>query len=185
MEMCRLFFGVDEPSIDNGMRRPMASCPMDKKRIMIHPTSSVECKSWHARSFLKLADILRDRGFHPEFVTHPSENNTTQWIEEHGYDRFSVDDLDGVAVRLASARALIGNDSGIAHLASSIGIPTVILHMRRKTAIRWRPAWSDCETLTPSVPLVIRQLKMRYWKHFITPRQVIFSLDRLLKLNAN
>ena len=35
----------------------------------------------------------------------------------------------------------IGNDSGIGHLASNLGIPSLSLFRRRRVAERWRPAW--------------------------------------------
>ena len=179
-EICGLIFGVVESTIDNGMRCPLLNMRKDDQRIMIHPTANCPNKLWSPKSFIKVGRLLLDRGLSPEFVTSPSEIDSTKWIEDMGFNRFSVNDLDSVAERLASARAFIGNDSGIAHLASSVGLPVVAFYWRRKIAIRWKPGWSNTETLIPAVPLLIKQLKLRFWRNFITPKHVMSAFDRIL-----
>ena len=61
------------------------------------------------------------------------------------------------------AAAFFGSDSGVAHLASCVGLPFVTLYVRRKVAIRWKPGWSRGEAVRPVWPLVLKPLKERFW----------------------
>lgn len=179
-ELVVSLFGIGHADLDNGMRRPGSAEAPDPSRVMIHPTANDPIKTWAAGSFLAVAEGLASRGFSPEFVTAPSEVGGTSWIESAGFRRFTASRLHDVALRLAGSRGHVGNDSGIAHLASSVGLPWVTVNVRRKLSIRWRPAWSEGESLLPSVPLLINPLKTRLWRRFITPKQVLAAFDRLM-----
>jgi len=60
-------------------------------------------------------------------------------------DRLVEPDLPSLAAVLAGARAYLGGDSGVSHLAAAVGAPSVILfppaHVRR-----WAP-WSPTATV--------------------------------------
>ena len=179
-DLCRSIFGIEDASKDNGMRHPEGGPGPDDRRVIIHPRGNDPRRVWSDHSFKSVADGLVERGWHPEFVTLPSDIESTRWIEESGYSRLATDDLDRVATHLTSARAYIGNDSGIAHLASSIGLPFVTVNMRRKLAVRWRPGWSEGEALIPSIPLLVNPIKVRFWRRFITPGMVLAAFDRVV-----
>jgi hypothetical protein len=55
----------------------------------------------------------------------------------------------------------------------------VTLYVRRKVAIRWRPGWSEGETVRPVWPLVLKPLKERYWAHAIPVNTVMAAIDRV------
>ena len=59
----------------------------------------------------------------------------------------AVDDLFAVERWLASARAYIGNDSGITHLAAAVGTPVVALFGASSDARVWAPRGSGVTTL--------------------------------------
>ena len=178
-DLCRSIFGIADASKANGMRHLPEIADRDPLRVVIHPTASDPTRRWSPASFIKVAQGISERGLTPEFVTQPSEVEQTTWIEEAGFSRFAEGGLDQVAERLAGSHAFIGNDSGIAHLASSLGLPFVTVNLRRKLAIRWRPGWSDGETLIPSIPLLINPIKVRYWRKFITSAKVLDAFDRV------
>ena len=178
-DLCRSIFGIADSDRDNGMRPPATLSDPDPLRVLIHPTASDPRRRWSPSSFVEVARGIAERGLTPEFITHPSEFQKTAWIDEAGFPRFAEGNLDRVAERLAGSRAFIGNDSGIAHLASSLGRPFVTVNLRRKLAIRWRPGWSDGEALVPSLPLLMNPIKVRYWRRFITPDRVLTAFDRL------
>ena len=179
-DLARTLFNVADADIDNGMRPPSDLQASDPTRVMIHPTATRADRMWSPSSFIVVAEGLQSRGFSPEFVTAPSEIESTAWIERSGFPRFAVGELDRVADRLAGSAAFVGNDSGIAHLSSSVGLPFVTVNIRRKLSIRWRPGWTNGETLIPSIPLIINPLKNRFWRNFITVDHVLSAFDRVI-----
>lgn len=79
--------------------------------IAIHPFSGSSKKNWPLRMFEQVGERLP---LPVEWAASPD-----------GTHRF--DDLTEVARWLASARAYLGNDSGISHLAAAVGTPVVAL----------------------------------------------------------
>ncbi len=182
VELSRNFFGLSDTSREAGLRVPSElheSDQVDRQRIVIHPTASDPRRAWLPDRFVEVAHRLQDRGWHPEFVTHPSERDATSWIEDAGCTRFAAAELDQLAARLATSASFFGSDSGVAHLASCIGLPFVTLYIRRKVAIRWRPGWSEGETIRPIWPLVFKPLKERFWAHAIPVSAAMAACDRV------
>lgn len=182
-------FGIETPTRDSGLVVPGDAGPTDAgptdagsetpTRILIHPTAGNPRRAWRPERYLAVAAHLRERGWAPEFTTHPDERDATAWIEEGGFPRYANADLDALARRLVGSRGFLGSDSGVAHLASCVGLDFVTLYVRRKVAIRWRPGWSDGETIRPSWPLVFKPLKERFWSHAIGVRAVTAAADRV------
>ena len=98
---------------------------------------------------------------------------------EQGFTVTAQPSLDALAQLIYESGWFIGNDSGIGHLASNLGIPTVSLIHRRKTMLRWRPDWAPGEALLPWMPLLLHALKERGWKYFISVNQVLKAFERL------
>lgn len=149
------------------------------QRVVIHPTSSEFFKDWLPQRFLLLAQQLRDRGLQPEFIVSSSERKDWLWIINEGFALPEFASLDAVAHWLYESGWFIGNDSGIGHLASNLGIPTVTLGMRWRIMQRWRPAWALGVVLTPPRWLITRPLKERFWKYFISVKQVLRAFQQL------
>ena len=93
--------------------------------------------------------------------------------------------LDQVAEFIAESGWFIGSDSGLGHLASAIGIPTVSLHQRSKVRKRWHPAFAINEALLPAINLIYKPWKEKYWKYFLSSGQIIRALHRLQKKYNN
>ena len=182
MKIASLFTG--EPAErSNGITPPEnlnLNFRKNKNRIIIHPTGSHPQKYWHARYAIKLAIKLRENGFDPVFITSESEVNETKWIEEHDFQRFVDPSLSKVASFIYESEAFIGSDSGLAHLASALKIPTVTLHPRRKNKIRWHPGFSRNIALLPSVNLIYRPLKDKYWKYLITEKSILKAFYQIV-----
>jgi heptosyltransferase III len=94
--------------------------------IAIHPFSGSAAKNWPLENFQALARSLR---FPVQFCAGPEESLT-------GAHRF--DSLQEVAAWLASARAYVGNDSGISHLAAAVGTPVVAIFRTTDPRV-WAP----------------------------------------------
>lgn len=180
-EVSGSIFGVADATRETGLRLPDDSelADPDPRRIIIHPTAGDPRRQWIPSRFVEVARRLRDQGWHPEFTTHPSEADATSWIESAGCTRVAAGNLDGLAERLAGSGGFVGSDSGVAHLASCVGLRFVTLYVRRKVAIRWRPGWSEGETIPPVWPLVFKPLKERFWAHAIPVSAVMAATDRV------
>ncbi len=91
--------------------------------VVLHPFASNAWKRWpHSPSFrLGGRQVIRIRG--PEEVLPGA---------------LHIPDLFELARFLAGARAYIGNDSGITHLAAALGIPTLALFAPTDPAV-WGP----------------------------------------------
>jgi len=152
-----------------------------KKRIAIHPTSSREGKNWPREKYVKLALHLRNQGYEPVFIAGP------EWAV-HGLESKIFPDLHKLASYLYESGYLIGNDSGLGHLASSLGLPTLTLSRRRALANLWAPSFHFNVVVTPSswIPNIRGfRLRDRYWKKFISVKKVCSGFERLAKISQD
>jgi heptosyltransferase-3 len=111
----------------------------DKKLIIIQPGSGGPTKCWHIDNFLAVAKELRSKDNEVIFLLGPAE-----------LDRFSktnIKKINGVANCLSDlsltqvlgvlscADIFLGNDSGITHLAASLGNKTLAVFGPTKPAV--------------------------------------------------
>jgi heptosyltransferase-3 len=104
---------------------------LSKKLVVIHPGSGGPRKCWHLENFLSVAKELRAEDLEVLFLLGPVE------VERlHAADQARMYDagkcvahlsLNQVIGLLSCADVFIGNDSGAAHLAGSIGLRTLVL----------------------------------------------------------
>jgi len=92
--------------------------------VVMHPGSGASRKNWPWEHFVAVADALASRGFETVWVRGPAEEGMAMPRNATCWDGLSPIDL---AERLAGARAYIGNDSGVTHLAAAVGCPTVAI----------------------------------------------------------
>ena len=145
------------------------------RQVVIHPTSSRPGKNWPRKKFLKLAERLKKAGFNPVFVVSPKER--IDWPEAPAFKN-----LDEMVRCVAASTFMIGNDSGIGHLASLFGIPTVSLFKNERTADFWKPAFAPNIAMIPKGWLPnLKGLRWRdkYW-HWGISVQRVFNEFRIL-----
>jgi ADP-heptose:LPS heptosyltransferase len=92
--------------------------------IACHPFSGGRDKNWPASRFRALAEF-----FPLEYCVSPEQS----WAGAHQFAS-----LADVARWLAGARAYVGNDSGITHLAAAVGVPVVALFGPSDPRV-WKP----------------------------------------------
>ncbi|MBX7066561.1 MAG: hypothetical protein K1X28_04970 [Parachlamydiales bacterium] len=153
------------------------------KRVAFHPTSARETRNWPREKFLSLAQHLKERGFDPVFI--PGTKNG--W-ENIGFEVALFPNLDQLARFIYESGYLVGNDSGLGHLASALSVPTLTFCRRKTWANMWAPSFHKGIVVTPSswIPN-IRGLRLRdrHWKKFISVRKAKKSFDRLVSLAAH
>jgi len=147
------------------------------KRVVIHPTSARETRNWPKEKFLKFAAYLKDQGFDPVFVPGVSKD----W-DGLGFDVAYFETLDLLARFLYESGYLVGNDSGLGHLASALKVPTLTFCRRKTWANMWAPSFHKNIALTPSswIPNIRGfRLRDRHWKKFITVSKAKRAFERL------
>ncbi|HLL89532.1 MAG TPA: glycosyltransferase family 9 protein, partial [Tepidisphaeraceae bacterium] len=127
--------------------RWVADCGIGARRspgnaVAIHPGSGSQAKNWPIGHFVELADVLRVRGRPVRFILGEVERE--RWpasdvaaLSAAG-EIVTPADYTALLDVIATAAAFVGNDSGPAHLAGIVGVPTVGIYLSHKVAT-WRP----------------------------------------------
>ncbi len=155
-------------------------CP---ERIVIHPTSSRRTKNWPREKFVKLALYLQEEGHEIAFALGSSQERE-EWSEmlSLGFSLPVFPTLRCLADYLYESGFLIGNDSGLGHLSSALGIPTLTFSRKESFAKMWAPSFTKGAVVYPSpwIPnLSGFRLRDRYWKTFISVGKVRRAFERL------
>lgn len=155
------------------------------RRIAIHPTSARVTRNWPKEKFVKLALHLQQEGYEPVFI--PGQGAIRkEWddVEKMGLSIADFPNLDFLARFLYESGYLIGNDSGLGHLASALHVPTLTLCRRKTWANMWAPSFARGEVVTPFswIPN-IRGLRLRdrHWQKFITVGMARRAFERLVQ----
>jgi len=167
--------------LSNGFRAPEGLVHRKwAKRVIIHPTSGRVSKNWPKEKYVKLALHLQKQGYEVVFV--PGEEG---W-NIYGIEVQRFTGLNELATYIYESGYLIGNDSGLGHLASALGIPTLVFCRRKTLAKLWAPSFLRGEVVTPGewIPNV-RGLRWRdrYWQKFITVGMATRAFRRLVCRN--
>ncbi|MFY7843377.1 MAG: glycosyltransferase family 9 protein [Rhabdochlamydiaceae bacterium] len=169
---------LEKVTISNGLLIPPSiHINKDPLRVIIHPTSSKASKNWLKSRFIKLRCSLKERGFNPVFVVSPREY--PDWKDE---EALTFPSLNELATFVAGSGYMVGNDSGIGHLASNLGLPTLTICRRESYAKFWAPSWSRGKVIYPSNMIPnIKKLRIRdnYWAHFISQKKVLKTFMNL------
>jgi ADP-heptose:LPS heptosyltransferase len=100
--------------------------------IILHPGSGSKKKVWPLDRFLGLAQILQNRfGSKILIPFGPAEGSEVEEVfdgmDPRTWIRVKELSLKELASVMEGCRLFIGNDSGISHMASALGIPTIAI----------------------------------------------------------
>ncbi|MEX3966577.1 glycosyltransferase family 9 protein [Paraburkholderia sp. EG286B] len=166
-------FGLQTVEISNGIRAPLDfQRRRYAQRVAVHPEASTADKRWLAQRFIGLSRRLSGEGFAPEFVVADSERSHWLPLASVAPPLRSFRDTAGLAAWLYESGWFIGNDSGLGHLASALGIPTLTVFRRRRIAQRWRPGFQRGEIVLPPWWVPTAVLKEKWWRESISVRRV-------------
>lgn len=183
LDYCRDELGLHDLARDNGLRAPAGLVAgRHQRRVALHPTASTPDKCWLAARYIRLARRLSAKGFEPALLLCESEREAWRRAAS-GIEIPAFASIAALAAFVYESAWFIGNDSGLGHLASNLGVPTLSLFMRRGTARTWRPAWGPGSVLVGGAWLPGSWLKERAWKHVLGVRQVLRAFERLRSEN--
>jgi ADP-heptose:LPS heptosyltransferase len=127
--------------------------------VAIHPGSGSAAKNWPAERFGALADVLRSRFGLPSLILGgPADEEALTRLRAATSDPCPLlfdRPLQVVAAVVRRARAFLGNDSGLSHLAGLLGVRTLALFGPTDPAL-WSPL-GPCVRVLRSVPLAALQ----------------------------
>jgi heptosyltransferase-3 len=170
---CRDKLGIKDATLDCGITAPsIFTRAKYAERVVIHPTSSREGKNWGEKRFALLVTSLRRRGYIPSVILTEKEKLSFPLLSRLSAE---VTTLDEMAAFIYESGYMIGNDSGIGHLASALGLPTVTIGRSKLASDFWRPSWSKgCCVHPPSWIPNFKGMRLRdkYWKRLIPVRSV-------------
>ena len=184
-DFCRDDLALSAPVLDNGITAPASLVHRrNTKRVMIHPEASTEDKRWFSHRFVRLAQRLRKRGYDVQFVIAPHERERWRDLATLDIPAPHFANLHELACCVYESGWFIGNDSGIGHLASNLGIPSLSLFRRRRVAERWRPAWGVVDVVLPWQWVPTAYLKEKLWRQTLTCNRVLAAFARLTRQAA-
>ena len=136
---------ADPPEIDlplGAAAEDVSNLASDRTPIAIHPGSGGLSKCWPAERFRALIECLVERGCMPIVTFGPADDAVRRRILPRISDRdvLIVENrpLVNMAVLYGRCRAMIGNDSGMTHLAAATGTPVIGLFGPTDPAV-WGP----------------------------------------------
>lgn len=171
---CEKALQLSKATKDNGIKLPSGKTYRKfPARIVIHPTSQDPKRNWRPSQFLRLAKLLKKEGFLISFTVSPSERKEWLHVEKEGFMLPPFANLGEVAAYLYESGFLIGNDSGIGHLASNLQIPTLTISGNPKRVRLWKPDWHHGSVVTLPFPLpnfkgIHFRFRENFWQHFIS-----------------
>lgn len=143
----------------------------DPRLVVMHVTASKLSKSWPSSRFKRLKKSLEKKGYTVIFATLPHEQYAI------GQGLYSgLKNLKELAETLEKASLLIANESGVAHLASYLHTPSIVLCRNQRIQKFWGADYEGiCHPLFPStlIPnLKGMRFRDKYWKYCIFTHRV-------------
>jgi hypothetical protein len=125
-----LFPGLELAPEERAPRIAIAGAAPIGRPIVLHPGSGSPKKNWPLDRFARVAAALAGRA-PVAWIIGPAEEESGLAARVEAAVPGSLVwrglSLVELARRLAGARLLVGNDSGVAHLAAAVGAPVVVL----------------------------------------------------------
>jgi ADP-heptose:LPS heptosyltransferase len=151
---CRLveWWGIAADPVDLRLRAP-ADGPPVRRAAVVHPGAAFLARRWPPERFAAVARALAAEG-HPVVITGTSgERDLAAAVADAAGlpDRAvlaGTTGLPGLAALVADAALVVSNDTGVSHLATAYGTPSVTLFGPVSPAL-----WGPPEGLGPHVAL--------------------------------
>jgi len=130
---CRLldWYGIPAHAGDLDLHPPAVAASVPDATI-VHPGSTSAQRRWPPRRFADVARALEGDGHHVVLTGGPGERELALSVARDAglpADRVLAGhtDLAALAALVASARLVVSGDTGVGHLATGYGVPSVVL----------------------------------------------------------
>jgi ADP-heptose:LPS heptosyltransferase len=138
---CRLVRHYGGPALESDLGLAVPDLDVPRGVTIVHPGAKSSTRRWPPGRFAAVARRLRADGHRMLVTASPEERSLAVRVAEGaGLDERAVPvtGLAELAALVANARLLISGDTGIAHLATAYGTPSVTLFGPMSPA-RWGP----------------------------------------------
>jgi ADP-heptose:LPS heptosyltransferase len=188
---CRLVDACGMPSIRSDLRlTPPAAGPpaAAADAALIHPGAASPARRWPADRWAEVARAEAMAGRRVAVSAGPGERDLADDIASCaglGADAVIEGDLLQLAAAVAAARVVVCGDTGVAHLATALGTPLVVLFGPTSPATWGPPRWH------PHVALWTGGSGDPHARHpdagllEISPRQVVAAMEGLGRRGLN
>jgi ADP-heptose:LPS heptosyltransferase len=130
---CRMldWYGIATDPADLALRRPPMPSPAPRATL-IHPGAKAASRRWPISRFARVARALENDGHHVVVTGSAGDLRRSERVAAAaGLPRERVlagrSDVAGLAALVADATLVISGDTGIAHVATAYGVPSVVL----------------------------------------------------------
>ncbi|ONK10191.1 glycosyltransferase family 9 protein [Streptomyces sp. MP131-18] len=126
---CRLLSWYGVPADPADVRLPAPQLPSPAPgAVVLHPGADAPARRWPAERFAALGRELRAAGHRVVVTSGPGEGDLARRVAAPGgLERADAPPFCKLAALLAQARAVVVGDTGVAHLATALGTPSVVL----------------------------------------------------------
>ena len=139
---CRLVRSAGGACDRQDLRLPWPLGTVRSGEVLVHPGAAAPSRRWPAACWAELVRRLVDRGHRVALTGGPQERELCDRVRGGRSDVANLAgrlDLEALVRRVAGARLLVCGDTGVAHVATAVGTPSVLLFGPTPPAA-WGPA---------------------------------------------
>jgi hypothetical protein len=109
--------------------REFLRTPLRESRpiVALSPFTNAEVRQWPMRHWVQLAQRFRKEGFAIYTIDRPHDDNKPNRTKAFPGPKFGSNDPHEVAAIVSLSNVLVGNDSGMPHVAGFVGTPAVAI----------------------------------------------------------
>lgn len=121
---------------------PEAAALEPGRYAVVHPGAGAGEKRWQPEHFARVADRLAFSGITPVFTGVIAESPVSLAVmsemETEAIDFTGRTSLGAMAVLVSGAALVVGNDTGVSHLAAALAVPSIVVFSASDPK-RWAP----------------------------------------------
>jgi len=135
---------LDSCALEDGAREPLpAGAGADQPAVpyvVLAPTGKSAVQRWPDERYIQLAQAFAGQGLLPVWAGSAEDGQRLAALGDlPGESRFGALDFAALTGLMRGAQRVIGNDSGLIHLAAYAGARVVVVSSARAAAYAWRP----------------------------------------------
>ena len=144
------------------------------KIALLHPVAAFDTKQWATENFARVAEFLGEKGFQTVAIATKKEREVLENLKKLSkvpiltFDDLTLPEITALASR---AKIFVGNDSGIAHIASAVNTPSIVI-FGSSNRNHWRP-WTLAPHEIVYEEFACQPCAGRFCKEFDEPKCIL------------